>query len=101
MATQTQFIPYSVEKTGIANFLIGKTHTTNITVTGNDLGPLNDFQFVDVIPNTRKFVGFTDVSAAGNVNVLYDTPNPGEVTLDFSQVDVPTGGQATLSYETL
>lgn len=97
----TKFIPYSLTKTWEWDFLIGKINTTNITLKWNDLGSLNDFRLIDVIPNTRKFEWFIDTSAADNVVVNYDSPAPWQVTLDFSGVQVATGSQVILSYNTL
>jgi len=96
----TEFIPFEIEKEGPEELLIWEIGTTTISITWNDLGPLEDFELIDVIPNNRKFVGFTSLSWATAV-VDYDTPGAWQVTLTLSNIDVATGATLDISYETL
>jgi len=100
-SVSTQFVPFDVTKSGPWDMLIGDTGTTTITISGNDLWPLSDFRIIDVIPNTRKFVWFIDDSSVWSGSVLYDTPAPWQVTLDLSDIDVPTWTDAVITYTTL
>lgn len=98
--TTTQFIPFDIEKLWPGELLIGEVGVTTLQVTGNNLGPLNDFEIVDVIPNNRKFVGFTSLAWA-TTSVAYDNPSAGLVTLTISNIDVPLGWVVDIQYETL
>ena len=96
----TQFLPYDIEKIWPWELLIWEVGTTTLRITWNNLGPLNDFEIVDVIPNSRKFIGFTSTASA-ITSIAYDTPSAGQVTLTISNIDVPTGWVVDIQYETL
>jgi len=96
----TQFIPFNIEKTGDPEIQIWEVATTTLTITWNNLGPLDNFEIVDVIPNNRKFVGFTSLAGA-TTSVAYDTPTLWQATLTISNIDVPINGVVNIEYETL
>jgi len=100
-SSTTEFIPFDVSKVWEDVHLIGTEQTSTVTIFGNDLWPLNNFQLIDIIPNSRKFVGFTATGWVWNIVVTYDSPNPWEVTLDMSDIDVPTGTNLQIEYTTL
>jgi len=99
-SASTQFVPFDVTKSSPWDMLVGDTGITTLTISWNDLWPLSDFRIIDVIPNTRKFVWFIDDSVVWSGSVLYDTPTPWQVTLDLSDIDVPTWTDAIITYTT-
>ncbi len=97
----TSFIPFNVKKSSPWLWLIWNEITTTLTVEWNELWPLTNFHLSDVIPKNRKFVWFTQTWWVWNINVLYNTPTDGEVTLDLSWINVPPNSNLDIKYKTL
>lgn len=94
-------IPFDITKSESSSSLVWDEVTTNITITNNNLGPLNDVNIQDIIPKNRKFVSFTSTWWVGWINITYDSPTAWETKIDFTNIDVPTGNTLTISYKTL
>jgi uncharacterized repeat protein (TIGR01451 family)/fimbrial isopeptide formation D2 family protein len=100
---QTRFTPFDVTKTETSKNLIGKPMITTLSVLGNNMGPLRHFHLQDIIPANRAFSWIVNVSwgTVWGINITYDSPNPGEVTIDLTDIFVPTGSDITITYETI
>jgi len=101
IGSQTKFIPFDIIKLWESDVLIWNEYLTNIQIKWNSLWDLNNFELIDIIPNTRKFTGFTQTGSVWNIQVEYNTPNPWEVKLTMSDIDVAQWTDLNILYKTL
>lgn len=92
-------IPFNVSKNSSSEELIWDTFSTSLLIEWNNKGDLKNFNIVDVIPNNREFLGFTQTWAnIWSIDIQYNTPSNGQTTLDLSNITVPQWTDLDIRY---
>lgn len=93
-------IPFNVSKSASSEELIWDTFSTSLLIEWNNKWDLKNFHLVDVIPNNREFLGFTQTWAnIWTIDIQYNTPSNGQTTLELSNITVPQWTDLDIRYD--